>query len=77
VATAYTLPVLVADCPLPPPIGRPITNTRVYVLETGLAGSLSDFRPVPLHLVTDDVLAAQPHDPLPFPPTNRAVTRTG
>jgi amino acid adenylation domain-containing protein/thioester reductase-like protein/non-ribosomal peptide synthase protein (TIGR01720 family) len=36
VATAYTLPDDVGDWPLPPPIGRPIFNTRVYVLGNGL-----------------------------------------
>jgi thioesterase domain-containing protein len=36
VATAYTLPAVLADCPLPPPIGRPISNTQVYVLDAGL-----------------------------------------
>ncbi|MGH3847751.1 MAG: amino acid adenylation domain-containing protein, partial [Pseudonocardiaceae bacterium] len=35
-ATAYTLPENLADCPLPPPIGGPIANTRVFVLDAGL-----------------------------------------
>ncbi|GAA3086404.1 amino acid adenylation domain-containing protein [Streptosporangium carneum] len=40
VVTAYTLPDDVADWPVSPPIGRPIDNTRVYVLDERL-------RPVP------------------------------
>src|SRR5262249_23113218 len=36
VATAYPLPVEVDDWPLPAPIGRPISNTQVYVLDANL-----------------------------------------
>jgi len=36
VATAYRLPIEVDDWPLSAPIGRPITNTQVYVLDTNL-----------------------------------------
>ncbi|MPY31192.1 amino acid adenylation domain-containing protein, partial [Streptomyces adustus] len=36
VITAYPLPADPADCPLPVPIGVPITNCRVYVLDSTL-----------------------------------------
>ncbi|MFF0746331.1 amino acid adenylation domain-containing protein [Streptomyces sp. NPDC004111] len=41
VVTSYSLPASVSDWPLTAPIGRPIDNTRVYVVDRGL-------RPVPV-----------------------------
>ncbi|GID33102.1 non-ribosomal peptide synthetase [Paractinoplanes brasiliensis] len=37
VVTGYTLPADVAEWPATPPIGRPIGNTQVYVLDAGLS----------------------------------------
>ncbi|MGH3845551.1 MAG: amino acid adenylation domain-containing protein, partial [Pseudonocardiaceae bacterium] len=44
VATGYTLPVDVGEWPARPPIGRPVVNTRVFVLDGGLC-------PVPVGVV--------------------------